>query len=234
MWGRVMTYKVFICHAYDHQDIYFSLVQKLNKLKFDWRNQSVQYDMRYGDENEQLENHALRELIAEKISDCDVMLALTKPVASRRAWLQWEIKRAKELCIPVIGIARFRNDRTSKFVRDHADEIVDTWRIDHITNAIEILADQFQGKKLKRAQAAPPVQPAPPDEEVVNDPSPIEAPAPSAVASRVDTEVDEASRAVVRPKAVLFQDLGKFVPGPRVFPVVKEPRWWHRISKSSQ
>ena len=78
------------------------------------------------------------------------------------------------------------------------------------------------------------MQPAPPDEEVVNDPSPIEAPAPSAVAARVDIEVDEASSVVVRPKGVLFRDLGKFVPEPRVCPVATQPRWWHRISKSPQ
>ena len=44
-----MAYKVFICHAYGHRDIYFQLVQKLNNARrFDWRNMSVQYDKRFG------------------------------------------------------------------------------------------------------------------------------------------------------------------------------------------
>jgi hypothetical protein len=132
-----MVYRVFICHAYDHRDIYFKLVQKLNAVNFAWRNESVQYDMRFGHDDDQLDDTHLRNMVGAKIAECDVMLALTKPVASRRAWLQWEIKLAKELGKPVIGIARYRNDRVSKFVRDQATEIVDTWRIDHITNAIE-------------------------------------------------------------------------------------------------
>lgn len=44
-----MLYQIFISHAYDHQAIYFELVQKLNAVgsrKLRWRNESLQFDMR--------------------------------------------------------------------------------------------------------------------------------------------------------------------------------------------
>ena len=70
-----MAYKVFICHAYGHRDIYFQLVQKLNNAKrFDWRNMSVQYDMRFGTADDEIDNDELRDEISEKIRECEVFL----------------------------------------------------------------------------------------------------------------------------------------------------------------
>jgi len=93
-----MTFRVFICHSYGHRDIYYELIQKLNDSKyFDWRNLSVQYDMRFGTTDDEADNDELREEISKKIRDCEVFLALTKPVASRRRWLQWVGKLNNEL-----------------------------------------------------------------------------------------------------------------------------------------
>jgi hypothetical protein len=231
-----MVYRVFICHAYDHRDIYFKLVQKLNAENFAWRNESVQYDMRFGHDDDQLDDTHLRNMVGAKIAECDVMLALTKPVASRRAWLQWEIKLAKELGKPVIGIARYRNDRVSKFVRDQATEIVDTWRIDHITNAIEWNVDDLRRRRgsaeiVKRL--APSVMPllvrSPPDEEVPPNPSPSSAPPPPPEAAQADAEVDASE---VREPDGFFRDLGQVVPSPPAF-MQPKPRWWRRFGRHS-
>ena len=84
-----MAFKVFICHAYLHQEIYFELVQKLNGAGLQWRNLSVQYDMRMGYGVDDVDDEHLREEIGKRIHECDVFLVLTKPAASRRRWLQW-------------------------------------------------------------------------------------------------------------------------------------------------
>lgn len=228
-----MAYKIFISHAYDHQDIYFDLVQKLNgeRRRFDWRNVSVQFDMRHGEDGEEIPLDRMRELIGSRVADCDVMLALTKPIATRRQWLQWEILRAKELGKPVIGISRRRNDRVSSFVRAHADEIVDTWVVAHIIEAIELLVEESRSKPRPLtplpADRLPPLAPEQPDEAVDIEPSP----------DRLHEEAIEPSPVVAtseRPRDVLFQaDLGPVVPGPPVFLQPARPRWWHRFTRRS-
>ena len=234
-----MAYKVFICHAYDHQQIYEELRRKLNDAsRFDWRNLSVQYDMRYGDAEEEVGKEELRALIGKRIEECDVLLVLTKPIASRRKWLQWEIARAAELGKPIIGIARKRNDRVSRFVRQHADDIVDSWRVEHIINAIVGYADEYrqqQAQKPHRLAELPPLPVDTPDEELEAEPTPA---APDDVIKVVQlggTALPSQPVAFERelPRDVLFRDIGSIVPGRIVGPAVKHPRWWWPFSQRS-
>jgi hypothetical protein len=193
-----MAYQVFICHAYDHQDIYFELVRKLNNARrFDWRNQSIQFDMRLD-----LSEAQLREEIARRIAASNVMLALTKPIATRREWLQWEINLAKRLNKPMIGVARRTSDRVSSFVRRQADELVYTWRADHIINAIEGLGEEYR----KREQS-PPLEELPPLVPAVTD---------------IDVALGDTG-SEERPRDVLFQEEAT---GPTAAILPRKPRWW--------
>lgn len=156
-----MAYKIFITHAFDDQDIYFALVNKLNAAnRFDWRNLSIQFDMRLD-----LSEDELREEIGRKIEACDVLLALTKPVATRREWLQWEIRLAKRLHKPVIGIGRRRSDRMSSFVRGQADAIVNSWRVEDIVAAIRTLGRR-SSQSTPQIVDFPPLVPPTPDETI--------------------------------------------------------------------
>ncbi len=129
-----MAYQVFISHAYDHRSIYYELVHKLGTAKsFDWRNNSVQFDMRFEDHTG-VQKAEVKKEIAARIQRSEVMLALTKPVAGRREVIQWEINFARELGIPIIGITRQPGDFVSKFVRERSTCLV-AWRVDHITTA---------------------------------------------------------------------------------------------------
>jgi MTH538 TIR-like domain (DUF1863) len=218
VYGGVTAYKVFICHAYGHRDVYSDLVKKLNNARrFDWRNLSVQYDMRFGTADEEVDNDELREEISEKIRECEVFLVLTYPVASRRRWLQWEILYAKELGKPIIGIARRLNDNVSSFVKRHAIDIVDTWREDHIVNAIKGYASEYRTNALatRRCNAAALPQEQP-DTEVDAQPSP---PAPN--------ESGAGQTIAETPRDVLSRDhLGTYVPGALSSFSGKQPRWW--------
>jgi hypothetical protein len=110
-----------------------------------------------------LTDDALKERIGRRIADSDVLIALTHPVATRRAMIQWEIKYAQSLGIPVLGVARRYNDRVSSFVRRHADELVLSWRIDQITDAIRRLAPSPRQRPEPSLADLPPVGPPEPD-----------------------------------------------------------------------
>jgi hypothetical protein len=102
-------YRIFICHAYAHRRIFTELVGKLNDApRFKWRDRSVPYERRM-----ELTDDKLRQRIGEEIAGCDVMLALTKPIARRREWLQWEINLARALGKPIVGVVHRRNDYVS-------------------------------------------------------------------------------------------------------------------------
>ncbi len=215
-----MAYKVFICHAYRHQDIYFELVQKLNAETSRWRNLSVQYDMRLGFGRDDVDDERLREVIGGRIHDCEVFLVLTKPVASRRRWLQWEIMLAKELGKPIIGIARRRNDRVSRFVKTHATDIVDTWRIAHIVNAIREYAQDYRPQQHHRRVALKPLPVSAPDDEEAPNPSPL---APDETSGPVGPAQAEL------PRDVLFRDIRDVASGndmPIPSQEIRVPRWW--------
>lgn len=233
-----MGYKIFISHAYLHRRIYFELVQKLNDVgsrALDWRNLSVQFDMRYGPPQAvaalvaDRDDDWLRQEISRRIEDCDVFLVLTKPVATRRRWLQWEITLAKQLGKPIVGIARKRNDRVSRFVRVHADDIVDTWRVEHIVNAIKDHGQDYRARRTFAALTSPPPLPgSAPDESVAPEPSP-----------KSPEEVAEAGARFsllkkLLPKDLLFRDARELRGGP-MFPTPPSagnaPRWWSAPKK---
>jgi MTH538 TIR-like domain (DUF1863) len=156
-----MLYRVFICHAYDHRVIYSELVNKLNGApRFNWRDLSVPYQTRLGSNGSEIDDDQLRAEICRRIAEADVVLALTKPIASRRRWLQFEIAFAQELRRPVIGIARKSNDRVSKFVREHSVDIVDTWRTEHIVNAIRLYVRESPKREAATTIASPLALPA--------------------------------------------------------------------------
>ncbi len=237
MSGSVLSarpYRIFICHAYDHRDIYFELVRKLNNANyFDWRNLSVQYDMRFGSGETDVDNDELRVEIGRKIAESELLLVLTKPVASRRRWLQWEIAHAKGLGKPIIGIARKRNDKVSSFVKQHANDIVDTWRINHIISAIKLYGNTYRYEQLATPLVVVPssLPPESPDVEVSPEPTPL---APDEQANMDETiEVLDEPTPGLLPRDVLFHTLGSYVPGDGTAGLhsARRPRWWWPFSK---
>lgn len=165
-----MAYSVFISHAYDHRDIYYELVQKLNDANhFSWHNRSLGFDIQFDGGRDDVDNEELRNALSERIATSDVLIALTKPVASRRRWLQWEIQHARQLGKPVIGVARRLNDNVSSYVRDHSDHIVSTWKTQEIVTAIKLYA--HQSRDVRRVPSiettASALPPEVPDIEIV-------------------------------------------------------------------
>lgn len=209
-----MVYNVFICHSYSHHAVYSELVKKLNDAKyFDWEDHSVPKAMRKRATNDLIEDEELKQFISTRVASCDVLLVLTKRAATNRMWLQREILFAKDLGKPVIGIARNKTDRVSSFVREHATDIVDTWRTDHIVNAIRGYK-ALAKKKRKKEAVLPQVAEDQRDDEVPAIPSP---PAPEEC-QPLQPEV---------PRDVLFRNhTASIIPAaiPRL--VEPQPKWW--------
>jgi len=134
-----MTYTIFICHSYLHADIYEELRTLLRSAGyFSYQNVSIPDDMLV----DAKDDAELGKEIEKRIGRCDVVLALTKPVANRRYWIVREIECAQLLGKPIIAITRRKTDNRSKFVIDAADVHIDTWRAADITKAIRQCAHE--------------------------------------------------------------------------------------------
>ena len=61
--------------------------------------------------------------------------------ASHSEWMQWELDKALELGIPIVGVAPWGQERVSQIVSSRAKEIV-RWNTEPIVNAIKKYAKQ--------------------------------------------------------------------------------------------
>jgi MTH538 TIR-like domain (DUF1863) len=131
-----VPYRVFISHAYsDHGHLYDNLVARLNGRSFNWRDVSLPRQRRV---EAALPDATIERNLRLQIRNCDVVLAIAKPIASRRRWMKYELALAKDMGKPIVALWRRHVDRrTSRFVLDLADETVDSWEIDNIIDAVE-------------------------------------------------------------------------------------------------
>ena len=136
-----MVYRVFVSHAFDHFALFDSVVSRLNSAHFNWLDCSVPKHRRYSADGKPLADEEMKALLSRHIDECDVVVVIAKPVASRRQWLRWELDYARAAGKPILAVWRRQVDlRVSKFARDRADRCVDTWNISSIIRAIEDLA----------------------------------------------------------------------------------------------
>jgi hypothetical protein len=123
-------YQLFISHAWDHNEDYYRLVQFLNAASnFKWANLSVpQHDPIKTLAELEYELHA-------KMRPANVFLVLAGIYVAHSDWIQYEIKFARRIGRPIIGIRPWGAERMPLAVQDAAAEIVG-WNIDSIVDAI--------------------------------------------------------------------------------------------------
>lgn len=130
------TYHLFISHSWTYSDEYINLINLLDKdSSFSYKNYSVP-------KNDPIHTNGtdsqLYEAIKEQISHASVVLILAGVYSSYSKWINKEISIAKkEFVYPkgIIAIEPFASERTSKVVKDAADEIV-KWNSKSIIDAI--------------------------------------------------------------------------------------------------
>lgn len=126
------TYNLFISHSWDHNDV----LQNLKNL--------IEGRGYFHAEYTQIEKTCpidsdlawvVKANITKRLEQSDVVLAIAGIFASHSEWMQWEMDKAKELGLKVIGVIPRGQERISQEVYSRSIEDVH-WNADSIVNAI--------------------------------------------------------------------------------------------------
>jgi hypothetical protein len=125
-------YKIFISHSWQYTDTLEALRNLINARGYF----SATYEESTRDNpiNSDDEGYVKRRL-TQKIANSDVTLALAGVYASHSSWMQWELDKAIELGIPVIGVIPRGQDRISSIVSTRSVVNI-KWNTESIVSAI--------------------------------------------------------------------------------------------------
>lgn len=130
------VYRLFISHAWIHNDNYYVLVNMLNNANnFTWWNYSVP-------EHDPLKIRTTGQLEAglrQQIALSQVVIIISGMYVAYRQWIQKEIDIALEMNKPIIGIEPWGSLRVPVAVQSVAHEMVG-WNTSSIVGAIRRLA----------------------------------------------------------------------------------------------
>lgn len=131
------TYNIFISHSWDHNKVYYRLIEFLDNAKyFSYNDHSVPLHDPIHTKGTDKELFAA---IYNKIRGCHVVLISTGVYSTYSKWINKEIKIAKEGFNagpkPIIAINPWGQKNISSIVEANADITVG-WRVDSIIDAI--------------------------------------------------------------------------------------------------
>jgi len=129
---NLLTYKLFISHAWNYHDDYDRLVKLLKEASlFNHANYSVPKDDKFG----KMSKAELQEELRQQIRPVNCFLALGGVYMSYSDWIQFELDFAVSLGKPIIGIKPWGNTNVSTAVSSVSKEVVG-WNTDSIVAAI--------------------------------------------------------------------------------------------------
>ena len=126
-------YKLFISHSWDHDDVLQDLKNLIDSRGYFpatytqiEKNSPIDSDKAW----------VIKANITKRLQESDVVLAIAGVYASYSEWMQWEMDKAKELGLRVIGVIPRGQEhishevfnRSAVDVRWNADSIVDAIR----------------------------------------------------------------------------------------------------------
>ncbi|UDQ98947.1 TIR domain-containing protein [Lentisphaerota bacterium WC36G] len=130
-------YKIFISHAWDHDNDLKDLQDLLNKRGyFNVEFKEVTKDDPIDSENAKY----IKRVLSNKIEESDIILGLAGMYASYSDWMEWELDKALEKGKNIIGVIPWGQQKTSNTVTERSKEDV-RWNTDSIVNAIRYWAD---------------------------------------------------------------------------------------------
>lgn len=130
----VKIYKVFISHSWGHID---DLEQLRNLLESRGYFNVEFTEFPPTDSIDSINTYYIRQRILERISASDVVLGIAGIYASYSDWMKWELNKAIEKGIPIIGVIPRGQERVSAVVKDRSSEIV-RWNTESIVSAIDL------------------------------------------------------------------------------------------------
>lgn len=126
-------YKLFISHSWDHNDVLQDLKNLIDSRGyFPATYTQIEKDCPIDSDKAWV----IKANITKRLQESDVVLAIAGVYASYSAWMQWEMDKAKELGLKVIGVIPRGQEhishevfnRSAVDVRWNADSIVDAIR----------------------------------------------------------------------------------------------------------
>ncbi len=126
------NYRVFISHAWTHNDEYYRLIDMFDAAKrFSWTNYSVpEHDPKDAENKEKLV-----QALYNQIKPTHAVIILSGMYVPHSYWIQKEIEIAQELKKPIIGVTPWGHQKTPKAVQDAADEMVG-WSTNSVVGSI--------------------------------------------------------------------------------------------------
>jgi hypothetical protein len=125
-------YHIFISHSWAYPDDLKNLRNLLNERGYF----NVQFEEASADEPINSANAVyIKNRLKQKISNSNIVLGITGMYASYSDWMTWELDKALELNIPIVGVAPWGQERVSKTVSDRAKEVV-RWNTESIVAVI--------------------------------------------------------------------------------------------------
>lgn len=126
------TYRIFVSHCWDYNDALQHLKNLIgNRSYFNAEYTHVEKSHPINSEN----TSVIKANITKKLEDSDVVLAIAGLYASYSDWMPWEMDKAKELGLKVIGVIPRGQEHISNEVKQRSVENVH-WNADSIVATI--------------------------------------------------------------------------------------------------
>lgn len=125
-------YSLFISHSWDHNDVLQNLKSLIDgRGYFPAEYTQVEKDCPINSERAWV----IKGNIRKRLEQSDVVLAIAGIFATHSEWMQWEMDKAKELGLKVIGVIPRGQERISQEV--YKRSVIDVhWNADSIVDAI--------------------------------------------------------------------------------------------------
>jgi len=125
-------YRVFISHSWQYGSALEALRELINKRAYF----TAVYEESTKDSPINSENASyVKSRLAKKIGDSNIVLALAGVYASHSSWMEWELDKALQLGIPIVGVIPRGQERISSVV--YSRSVLDVrWNTESIIAAI--------------------------------------------------------------------------------------------------
>ncbi len=125
-------YRVFISHAWEYNADYYRVVELLDSVpNFDWENLSVPEH----DPVDVADADFLMYELRNQMRPADVFLIICGMYVAYSDWIDFELRFARRIGRPVVGILPWASERVPRAVHDAAVELVG-WNANSIVSAI--------------------------------------------------------------------------------------------------
>lgn len=127
------TYKLFISHSWEYDNLLQNLKDLLNERGY-FSAEYYQFEKNCPCNSEKAS--VIKANITKRLKETEVVLAIAGVSASYSEWMQWEMDKALELGLNIVGVIPRGNERISQEVCKRSVEDV-RWNTESVVNAIK-------------------------------------------------------------------------------------------------